>query len=49
MVAEGKRSSIEAISVSYTPAPAADFLPPQGFDHMAGPSDAGPVGGGTGQ
>ena len=37
MDAEGKRSSIEAVSVSYTPAPAADFLPPQGFDHMAGP------------
>jgi len=45
--AEGKRSSIEAISVSYTPAPAADFLPPQGFDHMAGPGGTG--GNGTGQ
>ena len=47
MDAEGKRSSIEAISVSYTPAPAADFLPPLGFDHMAGPGGAG--GDGTGQ
>ena len=46
MDAEGKRSSIEAISVSYTPAPASDFLPPAGFDHMAGPVGAG---GGTGQ
>lgn len=41
MDAEGKRSSIEAISVSYTPAPASDFLPPPGFDHMAGPGGAG--------
>ena len=41
MDAEGKRSSIEAISISYTPAPASDFLPPQGFDHMAGPGGTG--------
>ncbi len=46
MDADGKRSTIEAISVSYTPAPASDFLPPQGFDHMAGP---GGTGGRTGQ
>lgn len=43
--ADGKRNTIEAISVSYTPAPASDFLPPQGFDHMAGPGGNG--GGGT--
>ena len=36
--AQGRRNLIEAVSVSYTPAPAADFLPPPGFDHMAGPS-----------
>jgi hypothetical protein len=34
---QGRRNLIEAISVSYTPAPAADYLPPEGFDHMAGP------------
>ena len=39
--AEGRRSMIEAISVSYTPAPAADYLPPEGFDHMAGPDGTG--------
>ncbi len=44
--ADGKRNTIEAISVSYTPAPASDFLPPQGFDHMAGPGGLG--GGGAG-
>jgi len=34
---QGRRNLIEAISVSYTPAPATDYLPPEGFDHMAGP------------
>lgn len=33
----GRRNVIEAISVSYAPAPASDFLPPEGFDHMAAP------------
>jgi len=36
--AQGRRNLIEAVSVSYTPAPAADFLPPPDFEHMAGPS-----------
>ena len=39
--ADGRRSVVEAISVSYTPAPASDYLPPEGFDHMAGPDGAG--------
>ncbi len=34
---QGRRNLIEAISVSYAPAPAADYLPPEGFDHIAGP------------
>lgn len=46
--AEGRRNMIEAISVSYTPAPASDYLPPNGFDHMAGPGQAGAGPGGTG-
>ena len=33
----GRRNVIEAISVSYAPALASDFLPPEGFDHMAAP------------
>lgn len=33
----GRRNVIEAISVSYAPAPASDYLPPEGFDHMAAP------------
>lgn len=37
---QGRRNMIEAISVSYTPAPAADYLPPEGFDHMAAPGGA---------
>ena len=36
--AQGRRNLIEAVSVSYTPAPASDFLPPPDFEHMAGPS-----------
>ena len=32
----GRRNLIEAISVSYTPAPADEFVPPAGFDRMVG-------------
>lgn len=41
--AQGRRNLIEAVSVSYTPAAAADFLPPPDFEHMAGPSPEGAV------
>ena len=34
---QGRRNMIEAISVSLTPAPPADYVPPDGFDHIAGP------------
>lgn len=36
--AEGRRSGIEAISVSYAPASASDYDPPPDYDHMAAPA-----------
>lgn len=38
----GRRSLIEAVSVSFTPAPAAEFVTPPDFDHMAA-TPTGPV------
>ena len=39
----GRRNMIEAVSVSMTPAAPADYLPPEGFDHMDGPGPGGAV------
>lgn len=36
--AQGRRSVIDAVSVSYAPAPASDFQEPAGYDHMAAPT-----------
>ncbi len=33
----GRRNIIDAVSVSYTPAPANEFLPPPGFKHTTAP------------
>ena len=35
----GRRSLIEAVSVSFTPAPAAEFVAPPDFDRMAARPD----------
>jgi len=31
---QGRHTAIEAVSVTYTPAPEADFAPPAGFQHV---------------
>ncbi len=42
---QGRRTLVEAVSVSYAPAPAAEFMIPDGFERLVEPPRPAPLGG----